>query len=93
MSTCELTGKRPMFGNNVSHSERKTRRTFGVNIQKKFFVSEALKERFSFRVCTNAIKTIDKCGLDAYLLKASAELLSKKAKTLKCKIKKETSAN
>ena len=37
---CELSGKKPMFGNNISHSHRKTRRKWVPNLQKKTFVSE-----------------------------------------------------
>jgi large subunit ribosomal protein L28 len=88
MSGCELTGKRTMSGNNVSHSERKTRRKFKVNIQKKGFLSERLQSEFTFKVCAHVIKTIDKVGgLDSYLLKTSNDLLSVKAKNVKYQIK------
>jgi large subunit ribosomal protein L28 len=90
MSECELTGKKTMSGNNVSHSQRKTRRKFKVNIQRKMFPSGSLQTRFSFKVCAHVIKTIDKCGgLDAYLLKTHNDLLSLKARSLKQKIKQQ----
>jgi large subunit ribosomal protein L28 len=90
MSYCELTGKGTMSGNNVSHSERKTRRKFRVNVQNKTFLSQALQSNFSFKVCARVIRTIDKQGgIDAYLLNASGEDLSQKARNVKSKIKKE----
>ena len=88
MSTCELTGKKTMSGNNVSHSERKTRRKFRVNIQKKFFQSAALEQRLALKVCARAIKTVDKHGgIDAYLLNTANESLSDKAQGIKAQIK------
>jgi large subunit ribosomal protein L28 len=88
MSGCQLTGKKTMFGNNVSHSERKTRRTFKVNIQKKTFLSDALAANLSFRVCANVIKTIDKFGgIDQFLMATANEGLSQKAKSIKLQIK------
>jgi|LauGreDrversion4_1035100.scaffolds.fasta_scaffold1144026_1 large subunit ribosomal protein L28 len=92
MSECELTGKKTMSGNNVSHSERKTKRKFKVNIQHKSFFSEALKINVSFNVCANAIKTVDKKnGIDSYLMKTSSDLLSVKAKAMRSQIKKHIS--
>lgn len=91
MSECELTGKKTMSGNNVSHSERKTRRKFRVNIQNKTFLSHALKINLSLKVCANAIKTVDKKGgIDSYLLQTSSQLLSVKANAFKSQIKKQT---
>jgi large subunit ribosomal protein L28 len=93
MSTCELTGTKTMSGNNVSHSQRKTRRKYKVNIQNKTFFSESLKSNFSLKVSARAIKTLDKFGgLDHYLLKTANELLSSKAKILKNKIKEKRAA-
>ncbi len=66
---CELTGKRPMSGNSVSHSNRKTRRRFLPNLQtKKFFIPE-VDEWVVLKVSTQAIRTIDKLGLYAYVKK------------------------
>jgi len=92
MSECELTGKKTMSGNNVSHSERKTKRKFKVNTQKKCFTSDSLKINLTFNVSTNAIKTVDKKGgIDSYLLNTSSMLLSTKAKAIQSQIKKHTS--
>ncbi len=66
---CELTGKRPITGNNVSHSNRKTRRRFIPNIQrKKFFVPE-INDFVELRVAASAIRTINKLGVYAYVKK------------------------
>ncbi len=66
---CELTGKRPMSGNSVSHSNRKTRRRFLPNLQtKKFFIPE-VDEWVVLKVSTQAIRTIDKLGIFAYIQK------------------------
>ncbi len=66
---CELTGKRPMSGNSVSHSNRKTRRRFLPNLQtKKFFIPE-VDEWVVLKVSTQAIRTIDKLGIYAYIKK------------------------
>jgi large subunit ribosomal protein L28 len=93
MSICELTGTKTMSGNNVSHSERKTRRKFKVNIQKKTFFSASLKSNFSFKIASRAIKTLDKFGgLDNYLLKTSSDLLSEGAKKLQNRIKQKIAA-
>ena len=66
---CQLTGKRPAVGNNVSHSNRKTRRRFLPNLQtKRFFIPET-GETIRLKVSANAIKTINKLGVYAYLKK------------------------
>lgn len=66
---CELTGKRPIAGNNVSHSNRKTKRRFLPNLQKKrFFVPES-EEWITLKVSTKAIRNINKMGISAYLEK------------------------
>ena len=67
---CELTGKKVMFGNNVSHSKRKTRRTFLPNLQtKKFFIPEEDKW-ITLKVSTSALRNIDKKGISACLKEA-----------------------
>ena len=70
---CELTGKRPMSGNSVSHSNRKTRRRFLPNLQtKKFFIPE-VDVWVVLKVSTQAIRTIDKLGIFAYIKKLERE--------------------
>ena len=64
---CELTGKKPMSGNNVSHSKRKTKRKFLPNlVTKKFFIPE-MDRWVSLKVSTSAMRTINKKGITACL--------------------------
>lgn len=66
---CQLTGKRPISGNNVSHSNRKTKRRFLPNLQKKrFFIPETGKW-VTLKVSTKAIRIINRLGIFAYLRK------------------------
>ncbi|MEL6639583.1 MAG: 50S ribosomal protein L28 [Bacteroidota bacterium] len=66
---CQLTGKRPISGNNVSHSNRKTKRRFLPNLQKKRFYIPETKEWVSLKVSSKALRTINKLGIFAYLKK------------------------
>ena len=67
---CDITGKKVMVGNNVSHSNRKTKRKFYPNLQtKKFFVPES-GEWVTLKVATSALRTIDKNGITSVLKKA-----------------------
>lgn len=64
---CELTGKRPVSGNNVSHSNRKTKRRFLPNLHtKKFYIPET-EEWITLKVSSTALRTINKNGIHAYL--------------------------
>ncbi len=66
---CQLTGKRPITGNNVSHSNRRTKRRFLPNVHKKrFFIPETGKW-VSLKVSAKAIRNINKLGIYAYLKK------------------------
>ena len=81
---CELSGKGPMVGNNVSHAKNRTRRRFLPNLNQVTLQSEALGRGFSFRVAASALRTVDhRGGLDAYLLKASDADLSAAALQVK----------
>ena len=60
---CDVTGKKPMFGNNVSHSHNKTRRRFNVNLQKKKFWLPDEKRYITLTVSTRGMRTIDKKGI------------------------------
>ncbi|SDE85188.1 50S ribosomal protein L28 [Limimaricola pyoseonensis] len=83
---CELTGKGPMTGNNVSHANNKTRRRFLPNLQDVTLLSDALGRGFKFRVSSHALRSVDhRGGLDAFLAKAKEEDLSPAA----LKVKKE----
>ncbi len=64
---CELTGKKAMTGNNVSHAMNKTKRTFGVNLVKKRFYIPEEDSWITLKVSTSALKTINKIGISAAL--------------------------
>jgi len=66
---CQLTGKRPITGNNVSHSNRKTKRRFLPNLQKKRFYIPEKDQWVTLKVSTSAMRTINKLGIYAYLQK------------------------
>ncbi len=66
---CQLTGKRPISGNNVSHSNRKTRRRFLPNLNtKRFFIPE-LGKWVTLKVSSSALRSINKLGVWAYIQK------------------------
>lgn len=64
---CQVTGKRPMSGNNVSHANNKTRRRFLPNLHKRRFWVESEKRYITLTVSTNGMRTIDKKGIDVIL--------------------------
>jgi large subunit ribosomal protein L28 len=64
---CQVTGRRPMYGQNVSHANNKTKRRFNVNLQCKRFYLESEKRFVSLRVSARGIRTIDKLGVEAVL--------------------------
>ena len=70
---CELTGKKAMVGNNVSHAKNKTKRTFGANLIKKRFFIPGEDKWVSLKVSTSALKTINKVGIAAMLKDAKAK--------------------
>ena len=83
---CELTGKGPMTGNNVSHANNKTKRRFLPNLNYVTLQSESLGRGFKMRITAAALRSVDhRGGLDAFLLKAKDSELSDNA----LKIKKE----
>lgn len=61
---CQITGKRPMSGNNVSHANNKTRRRFKPNIHEKRFWLESEKRWVKLRVSSKGMRIIDKKGID-----------------------------
>ncbi|MEO5976762.1 MAG: 50S ribosomal protein L28 [Chryseolinea sp.] len=70
---CQITGKRPQVGNNVSRANNKTKRRFLPNLQKKrFFIPEDGKW-ITLKLSTKAIKTITKYGISAVLKEAKAK--------------------
>ena len=67
---CELTGKKAMVGNNVSHAMNRTKRKFNANlIKKRFFIPEEDKW-VTLKISTSALKTINKIGISAALKEA-----------------------
>jgi LSU ribosomal protein L28P len=64
---CQVTGKRPLTGNNVSHANNKTKRRFLPNLHEKRFWVEAEQRWVRLRLTTKAMRTIDKKGMDAVL--------------------------
>jgi len=69
---CQLTGKKASVGNNVSHSKRRTKRRFNVNLHQKKYYCVEQDMWIQLLVSTNAMRTINKIGLNAALKKAEA---------------------
>jgi large subunit ribosomal protein L28 len=70
---CQLTGKKPMKGNKVSHSNMKSKRRFLPNLQKKKFFIPETNQWVQINVSTNALRNIDKLGIYDYLVRLKAE--------------------
>ena len=66
---CQLTGKRPVSGHHVSHSNKKTKRKFNPNLHKKRFYIPEKEQWVTLKVSTKALRTINKLGIYAYLKK------------------------
>ena len=64
---CQVTGKRPMMGNNVSHANNKTRRRFLPNLQYRRFWVESESRWVRLRVSNHGLRIIDKNGIDKVL--------------------------
>ncbi|QDZ08444.1 50S ribosomal protein L28 [Sphingomonas panacisoli] len=90
---CELTGKGRQVGNNVSHANNKTKRTFLPNLQNVTLMSDALGTSVKLRVSTHGLRSVEhNGGLDNWLVKTSDDDLSLRARRLKRDIKKKLSA-
>lgn len=68
---CQITGKKAMVGNNVSHSKRRTKRTFDVNLFTKKFYWVEQDMWISLKISAAGLRTINKIGLDAAIKKAA----------------------
>lgn len=79
---CEITGKKAMVGNNVSHSNKKTKRKFNVNLFKKKFYWVEQGIWIPLTVSAAGLRTINKIGLDAAIKRASAEGYLKEIKVI-----------
>ena len=90
---CELTGKGPMTGNNVSHANNKTRRRYLPNLNDVTLMSEVLGRTVKLRISAAALRTVDhRGGLDGFMAKAKADELSPRALKIKKEIEKAASA-
>ena len=87
---CELTGKGPMSGNNVSHANNKTKRTFLPNLQNVTLLSDALGKGVKLRVSTHGLRSVEhNGGLDNWLMKTGDNLLSDNARKIKKEVAKK----
>ena len=90
---CELTGVGPMIGHNVSHSNIKTKRRFLPALKPAKLYSEALGQNYTLKITNAALRTLDfRGGLDAFLIKASDEELSLRARRIKRQVKAKLEA-
>ena len=90
---CELTGKGRQVGNNVSHANNKTKRTFLPNLQNVTLMSEALDKSIKLRVSTHGLRSVEHVGgLDNWLTKTGLEKLGPKAAKLKRELAKKAKA-
>ena len=90
---CELTGKGPMYGNNVSHANNKTKRRFLPNLNDVTLQSEVLGRGIKFRISAAALRTVDhRGGLDAFMAKSKDTELSTSALKVKKEISKAQAA-
>jgi large subunit ribosomal protein L28 len=87
---CKVTGKKTMVGMNVSHSHRRTKRTFLPNLQKLSFHSDILGRDFSLRISTAGLRTLTKHGgLDAYVMSKPISRLTDEMAAVKKAIEKK----
>ena len=81
---CELTGKMPQSGNNVSHAKNRTKRRFLPNLQNISFLSEKLGKKIQLKVAASTIRTVEKKGgLDEFLINTSNTKLASEALKIK----------
>jgi large subunit ribosomal protein L28 len=86
---CDLTGKGVVAGNNVAHSNTKTKRRFEPNLQSVTLASEALGCKLSLRIATSTLRTVQKRGgLDAFLLATDDAKLPPRARRIKRSIQR-----
>ena len=90
MPQCELSGKKPVVKNLVSHSNIKTKSRAFPNVRSKTFYSASLKRSFHLKVAASTIRTIDKKGgIDNFLIKCSKNELSPRALRLRKALEKK----
>ncbi|MEK6627617.1 MAG: 50S ribosomal protein L28 [Bdellovibrionota bacterium] len=92
MSRCELTGKKPVVKNLVSHSNIKTKSTAMPNVQRKRIFSRTLNEMVRLYVAASAIRDMEHTGgFDSFIINQPNEVLSKRAMEVKTKIRRKMS--
>ena len=90
---CELTGKTRLVGNNVSHANNKTKKTFLPNLQNVTLLSDALERSVKLKVSTHGLRSVEHVGgLDNWLAKTNDEKLSLRVRRLKREIAKKGAA-
>ncbi len=90
MAQCELSGKKAVVKNKVSHSNIKTKFRARPNVQVKKLYSQVLDQSISFKLATSTLRSIEHSGgLDQFILKQDLELLSKRANTVRARIAKK----
>lgn len=90
---CEITQKAVLSGNNVSHSNRKSKRRFLPNMQEVSLQSDVLNQTIRMRIAASTLRTIDhNGGLDNYLMTTHSKSLSEEARKLKSRIIKARDA-
>ena len=86
---CEISGKKPMSGNNVSHANNRTKRRFIPNLQRVKLYSGTLQKYINWNITVRTMKTVEKNGgLDSYLIKTSNRNLADAAIKIKNQILK-----
>ena len=87
--TCEISGKKPITGNNVSHANNRTKRRFIPNLQNVKLYSGSLQKYINMNITIRTMKTVEKNGgLDSYLIKTSNRNLADTALKIKKQILK-----
>lgn len=71
--TCQVTGATPGFGHHVSHSHRRTKRRFDVNVQSKRYFVPSLGRHVTLTLSARGIKTVDRRGIEAVVARLRAE--------------------
>lgn len=90
---CELTGKEPLTGHRVSHSNVKSKRRFNPNLQSVTLYSDGLRRKLRLRISTRALRSVQRHGgLDAFLLETPDARLGEVALGLKRQLKKRIGA-
>ena len=87
--TCQISGKKPITGNNVSHANNRTKRRFIPNLQNVKLYSGSLQKYINMNITIRTMKTVEKNGgLDSYLIKTSNRNLADTALKIKKQILK-----